>query len=109
MGHTVSYAITRPVPAPDRPIVHPQRRKLGYLSARQDLKWILIGLCDHDRTKTRDLIVKQFDDRMSQPFIAKTHARLLTACKLRAGSLVSRMLEERDTSFLPQPVPKQQR
>src|SRR5436190_9293335 len=109
MGHSIGHAITGSVPTPDRSIVHPQRGKLRCLATGQDLKWILVRLGDHDWTKTRDLIVKQFDDRVLQPVIAKTHARLLTPRKLRTRTLIGRMLEECDTCLVPEPMTKQQR
>src|SRR6185369_2691880 len=59
--NTVMYAVTSPIPAPDSSVVQAQSRKCRRLTTGQHSKRILVRLRDHDRTKARDLIVKELD------------------------------------------------
>src|SRR5215510_11613739 len=109
MSDAVIDPITGPVPPPHRAVVQTQRGKPWQFAAGERFERVFFNLVGQNDAEPRDLFAEDFDDRISDPIFAETHPRRMASSLPRAGTLVGRMLKQRDTSFAPQAMADEQR
>src|SRR5262249_32043269 len=109
MGDAVIDPVTRTVPPPNRAVVQAQRIEFRRLAAGERFERVFLNLFSQDDAESRDLFAKDFDGRIFDPALTKTHAGRVASRLPRARTLVGRVLEQRDPSLAPQSMADEQR
>src|SRR5262249_2844648 len=109
MGDAVIDPVTRTVPPPNRAVVQAQRIEFRRLAAGERFERVFLNLFSQDDAESRDLFAEDFDGRIFDPALTKTHAGRVASGLPRARTLVRRVLEQRDPSLAPQSMADEQR
>src|SRR5271167_709836 len=102
MGMPIQHAITGPIPAPDGAIVQTQGGELRNLAFSELFHGIYIHVRCHDHREPGNVLAEDFNHRPLHPSFPKTHSRRMLPRHLTVGTLVHRVLEDRDSCFVPE-------
>src|SRR5699024_12188982 len=107
MSLAVRHAVARPVPPINRSIMYLQRMQCGRSTLVKELLDIFLHLRAEHHPVTGRILLKDLQDALFHPFITKSDARAGIAQMVTDGPGIHRLLEERDTSLIPQALAEQ--